>query len=133
MWRLCYLKCRPGGGLSVVLPAQAGLCCLGVFVARARPARMRPSRPPSVRLGRLFDDSARTVATLHAPHGSLLQEPSTAVIQSPCESVTRSVSLLLLAVCPSSLRPPSARAQRPGCSWPFLPPKGYLQSRQRSS
>ncbi len=33
--------------------------------------------------------SARTVASFHASQGSLLQELSTVVVQSPCESVIR--------------------------------------------
>ncbi len=42
-------------------------------------------------------------------------------------------SFVIRSVRPYSLWPPSARAPCPGCSRPTLPPKGYLQPRQRSS
>ncbi len=63
----------------------------------------------------------------HTLQGSLLQELSTAVDQSPCRSVPRGVSLLLVSrsVCPLSSRPSSAGAPCPNCSRPFPPPNGF--------
>ncbi len=69
----------------------AGVALLSMgFCDLCPPCAVAPFSP-YVRQGRFFDVSARTVAALHAPQASLLQELSTAAVQSPCESVTRIV------------------------------------------
>ncbi len=85
-------KCqsRPGVGVS---GAGVSLLSRG-FCGSCPPCAIVPFSP-YIHLGHFFDASTRTVATLHAQEGSLLQELSTAAVQSTCESVTRSVPLLL--------------------------------------
>ncbi len=66
-------------------------CCLwGLVLARCLPCAVVLSSRTSVRVVS-SDTSARTMAAIHTPQGSLLQELFMAAVLSPWESVARSV------------------------------------------
>ncbi len=107
-----------------------GVC--GAFVVRALRLSVLPVQAahaawlrPYVHPGRFFDASQREPRLLlHAPQGSLLQEPSTAVYQSSCESVTRSVPLSLIRQSVLSLHGlPQLEPRVPAAVGPLHHPK----------
>ncbi len=130
---MCVAFLKSSGCVGVRHLAQVWLCCLGglLLMPTLRSCALLSVHPSGSFLQCLSENSGHSPRPTGTPTSRAFYSGS---------SVSLRVShwkcpLLRYSVSPSFLspRPPSARVPFLGCSRPSLPPKGYLQSKQRSS